>query len=72
MNPDPLTQFGMRVRELRLKKKLSQEALAELANLHRNYVSQIECGRRNISLLNIIKLARALSVRPTKLIESIG
>ena len=62
----------MRVRELRLKKKLSQEALAELANLHRNYVSQIECGRRNISLLNIIKLARALSVRPTKLIESIG
>ena len=42
--------------------------MAEVADLHRNYISQIECGRRNVSLLNILKIARALGVRPAKLI----
>jgi transcriptional regulator with XRE-family HTH domain len=68
---DALAQFGLRVRQLRLDRDLSQEDLAELADLHRNYVSQIESGRRNISLLNILKLARGLKVRPVKLIETI-
>jgi transcriptional regulator with XRE-family HTH domain len=68
---DALAQFGMRLRQLRLERDLSQEDLAELADLHRNYVSQIECGRRNVSLLNILKLAHGLKVRPTKLIETI-
>ena len=68
---DTLTQFGLRVRRLRIERNLSQEDLAELADLHRNYVSQIECGRRNVSLLNILKLANGLKVRPTKLIETI-
>jgi transcriptional regulator with XRE-family HTH domain len=65
---NPLLQFGTRVRELRTERKLSQEDLAEVADLHRNYISQIECGRRNVSLLNILKIARALGVRPAKLI----
>ena len=47
------------------------EDLAELAELHRNYVSQIEVGRRNVSLLNILKLARGLKVRAAKLIDAI-
>jgi transcriptional regulator with XRE-family HTH domain len=68
---DALAQFGTRVRQLRLERKLSQEDLAELADLHRNYVSQIEGGRRNISLLNILRLAHGLKVRPGKLIETI-
>lgn len=71
MKTDTLVQFGQRLRQLRLERKLSQEDLAELADLHRNYVSQIEGGRRNISLLNLLKLARGLSVKPTKLIETI-
>ena len=71
MKTDALAQFGLRVRHLRLERNLSQEDLAELADLHRNYVSQIEGGRRNISLLNILKLARGLKVRPVKLIETI-
>lgn len=68
---DALTQFGRRVRQLRLKLELSQEDLAELADLHRNYVSQIEVGRRNVSLLNILKLAQGLKVKPSKLLENI-
>ena len=57
-----LEQFGVRVRKYRLKKKLSQEKLAELADLHRTYIGQVECGKRNLALKNIAKLAKALNV----------
>jgi transcriptional regulator with XRE-family HTH domain len=68
---DPRIIFGKRVRTLRLERRLSQEKLAELADLHRNYVGGVERGERNVSLLNIVKLAHGLDVRPTKLIEPI-
>ena len=68
---NPLVQFGQRVKHYRSLRGISQEDLADLADLHRNYVSQIECGRRNLSLLNILKLARALKVPASKLIENI-
>lgn len=72
MRTDPRTLFGSRLRELRLARGLSQERLAELANLHRNYVGSIERGERNISLLNIVALARALRIRPAELLEKIS
>ena len=68
---NPLLQFGQRVKRYRQLRGISQEDLADLADLHRNYVSQIECGRRNLSLLNILKLARALRIPASKLIENI-
>lgn len=52
--------FGKVVREKRLELGLSQEKLAEFANLHFTYVSSVERGERNISLENISKLAKAL------------
>jgi transcriptional regulator with XRE-family HTH domain len=63
--------FGKRLRQLRLERNLSQEKLAELAELHRNYVGGIERGERNVSLLNIVKLAHGLNVRTAKLVETI-
>ena len=71
MAADPRRQFGKHLRELRLERKLSQEKLAELADLHRNYVGGVERGERNVSLINIVKLAHALAVKPSKLIEPI-
>lgn len=64
-----LYQFGQRVRELRNLKKMSQEELAGAAGLDRTYIGSVERGRRNISLVNILKIARVLGVKPSLLLE---
>ncbi len=53
---------GKRVRELRNSIGISQEELADLAGLDRTYITSVECGKRNISIVNIEKLAKALNV----------
>lgn len=57
-----MADFGQRVRQLREETGLSQEKLAELTDVHRTYISGIERGRQNISLLTMHKLAEALAV----------
>ena len=63
--------FGYNLRKIRKAKNLSQENLADLCGLHRTYVGSIERGERNVSLKNIVSLARALDVSPANLLEGI-
>lgn len=62
-------RFGLRVRELRQIRGLSQEGFAEECRLHRTYVGGIERGERNVSLVNIERIAKALRVPITTLFE---
>lgn len=59
--------FGLRIREIRQERGLSQEELADSAGVHRTYVSSLERGKRNVGLDNILALAAALSVHPSEL-----
>ena len=59
---DIKVKFGQRVKELRLAKGYSQEKLAEIANLHRTYIGMLERAEKNITLINIEKIAHALNV----------
>ena len=63
-----LSDFGDAVRRRRVKAGLSQEALAFAAELDRTYVSSLERGRRNVSLVNLHRLAAALGVSPRDLL----
>jgi len=60
-------RFGERLRDLRKQKGLSQEALALACDLDRTYIGGVERGERNISLLNIQKVADALGISPRDL-----
>lgn len=57
-----LIEFGNKVRELRKSKGLSQEDLADKAELHRTYIGMIERAEKNITLINIHRIATALNV----------
>lgn len=72
MKPDPRRLFGERVRRARMQRGHSQEGFAELCGLHRTYVGAVERGERNISLLNIVAIARALEISPSELLEGVG
>ena len=66
-----LKRLGKRVRELRVEKGLSQEGLALAAGLDRSYVGGVERGQRNIAVLNLKKIAHALGVKPSQLLEGL-
>jgi transcriptional regulator with XRE-family HTH domain len=64
-----ITKFGRALREIRLKKKMSQGDIAEKLGVHRSYISGLERGKRNPSLLTIKKMAQALGVQAKDLVE---
>ena len=64
-------KFGCKVRELRMAQGMSQEMLAQKSGLHRTYIGGIERGERNISLVNIEKIANALNLSLTDIVDGI-
>jgi transcriptional regulator with XRE-family HTH domain len=66
-----LVKFGNQVKEIRESIGLSQEELAELCGLHRTYIGSVERGERNLSLVNISKISKALNIDSSKLLEGV-
>ncbi len=64
-----LEQIGNRIRELRIEADLSQEKLAFSCDLDRTYIGSVERGERNISVLNLSKIAKALKIKTTELLD---
>ncbi len=63
MKKEVLIKFGKKVRDERMKLKLSQEELASRAGVHRTYIGMIERAEKNITLENIEKIAKALEIK---------
>ena len=62
MNKDTVQKLGLKIRIERQKQKISQEKLAELANLNRNFVGMIERGETNVTVKNLENIANALNI----------
>jgi transcriptional regulator with XRE-family HTH domain len=74
--PEPISPatraFGERVRAQREALGLSQEALAARSGVHWTFLGQVERGRRNLNLHNLLKIARGLGVDPAKLVQGLA
>lgn len=69
MGGDPRVSFGLRLVALRKAKGWSQLGLESESGIARSYIGEVERGRRNIGLINICRLAKALGVPPAKLMS---
>lgn len=67
-----LADFGARIRELRLAKRLSQEQLAEKTGFHRTYIGMVERGERNLSLSNVGVFSGAFQIPISELLAKTG
>jgi transcriptional regulator with XRE-family HTH domain len=61
--------FGEVIRDLRKTNQISQEKLAEISNLDRSFISLLECGRKQPSLITIFQLAKALNLSASKILS---
>lgn len=64
-----LMRFGQHIAQLRKNAEMSQEELSDRSELDRTYISGVERGKRNLSLSNILKLAKALNTHPKNLLD---
>lgn len=71
MQDNILMSFGQTIRKIRLIKGISQEKFADKCDLHRTYISDIELGKRNVSLENIEKMSIALNLKISQLFEEV-
>ncbi|WP_144770160.1 helix-turn-helix domain-containing protein [Herbaspirillum sp. SJZ099] len=67
-----LVHFGEAVRARRLASALSQEALADFAEIDRSHMGKIERGERNVTFLNIVRIAKAMDCKPSDLLIDAG
>ena len=65
-----LLEIGNRIRDLRIEADLSQEKLAFESELDRTYIGSVERGERNISVINLRKIAKALKYKPADLLNN--
>lgn len=66
-NIDIKKRFGLTIKKIRNDRSMSQEKLAEITELHRTYISEIERGNRNVSLINIEKISKAFGLEVSDL-----
>lgn len=71
MSKEILNRFGYAVRRIRHDRHISQEQLADMCGLHRTYISDVELGKRNVSLENVEKVALALDITITELFTEV-
>jgi len=64
-------KIGLRIKDLRLKKELSQEKFSHKCELDRTYIASVEKGKRNISIVNLEKIARALDISISELFKGL-
>lgn len=66
-----LLQFGINLKKERLKKNLTQEELANISDFHRTYIGYLENGKRNITLLSLVRLSKALGCNIEDLVNGL-
>lgn len=64
-------KLGARIQKLRTERGLSQEELADQSGLHRTYISHIERGSRNITVVGLCKVAKGLKLTPSELMDGV-
>ena len=69
INKHLIKEFGLRIKQLRIEKNISQEKLSSLTGFHRTYVGMIERGERNISLVNIAVFAKVFEISISELLD---
>lgn len=69
INEEIISEFGLRIKQLRIKKNISQEQLSYLTGFHRTYIGMIERGERNISLTNMAVFAKVFEMNISELLD---
>ena len=64
-----VVEFGRNIRRIRKERQLSQEGLAAVAGIDRGYMGHVERGEKNITIVNVFRIADALGVKPGELFE---
>lgn len=64
-----VTEFGLRIKQLRIEKNISQEKLSFATGFHRTYIGMVERGERNISLTNIAVFAKVFEMTVSELLD---